>query len=118
MVEDDEPDPWFRPVWDDEPAETEGPLDLRPPPPLPRSLGHPRPVPGTDPALLAVLADAADAWARLDALAAVAPEPVRTGLTTRLTLHEAAGVEEGKAGRGLKPSKSRTRCRRSPSPRS
>jgi hypothetical protein len=48
---------------------------------------------GTDlPGLLAVLADAADALARLDARVATAADAVRAGLLARLALTEAAGL--------------------------
>jgi hypothetical protein len=68
------------------------PLPRRPPPrPVPEA-----PAPdgfvGVDlPALLGPLAAAQDALARLDAMAAAAPEPVREGLIARLAFREAAG---------------------------
>ena len=84
-------DPWFQPVWED------GDDD---PPPLPRRLparpAAPAPAPdgfiGVNfPALLGPLTAAQDALARLDAVAAAAPEPVREGLIARLAFREAAG---------------------------
>jgi hypothetical protein len=84
-------DPWFRPVWED------GDDD---PPPLPR---RPPVRPATQasaldgfagadlPALLGPLTAAQDALARLDAMAAAAPWPVREGLIARLAFREAAG---------------------------
>jgi HTH DNA binding domain len=89
-TEDDEPDPWFRPVWEDD-SETEA-AD-RNPPPLPRrpwSAPAPRTVSPAE-ALLAPLAAAQDALARLDARAEAASDPIRTGLIARLAFREAAG---------------------------
>lgn len=74
----------LHPVWDDLPDDTK---------PLPRrsrsSAAHPEI--GDAKALLAPLAAAQDALARLDARAEAVPAPVRTGLIARLALREAAG---------------------------
>jgi hypothetical protein len=84
----DEPDPWFRPVWED----TDEPDADTPP--------HGRPLPSravpaaaadrTAP-LLGPLAAASAALARLDAMAETVSEPVREGLISRLAYAEAAG---------------------------
>jgi hypothetical protein len=84
-------DPWFRPVWEDGDDDSP-PLPRRPPvrPALhaPAAEG----LLGVDlPSLLGPLAAAQDALARLDAMAAAAPSPVRDGLIARLAFREAAG---------------------------
>jgi hypothetical protein len=83
----DEPDPFLRPAWAD--------FDIDEPPgpvrqPLPRSM---QPAAATHDAagLLAPLAAAAEALARLDAGAALLPEALQEGLVARLTYAEAAG---------------------------
>lgn len=94
---DDEPDPFLRPLWDDEPEEADlagAPL-LRPvwdgdPDALPRPAPRPRAVSDAG-WLLAPLAAAQDALARLDAAAAAAPAPLRQGFVSRLSLREASG---------------------------
>jgi len=92
----DEPDPWFRPVWDDLADETDSPF------PAPRSASSSTRSParspggaargGPDATLLAALATAQEALARLDAMAEMASEPVRAGLIARLAYAEAAGL--------------------------
>ena len=82
------PDELLRPAWEDQPDET-----LADPSPLPRP---PRPAPGRMPGheaadLLAPLAAAQDALARLDARAEAAGPDIRAGLIARLALREAAG---------------------------
>ena len=79
-----EADQSLRPVWEDTPDETDA--DRRPP-----SLSR-RAADGADvDLLLATLADAADALARLDARVAASDETLRVGLLARLALTEAAG---------------------------
>src|SRR6185437_11958427 len=96
--DEEDDDAWFRPVWadaDDEPSADlpAGPRSVSPPAP-PRPSHRPT---GTVPflndaaRLLAPLAQAADALARLDAAAAGATPAIRTGLIARLALREAAG---------------------------
>jgi hypothetical protein len=79
-----------RPAWADTPDETEA--DLAPhrrPPSAPADRAG---LAAADlPVLLATLADAADALARLDARTAAADDAVRAGLLARLALTEAAG---------------------------
>ena len=97
------PDPWFRPVWEDEPDET---VSLAPgqaaagagtPRPLFPSSVASAPVPWASPrpaelpSLLGPLCAAQDALGRLDARAAVAPAAVREGLCARLAWREASG---------------------------
>lgn len=90
---DDDDDLWFRPVWADNDTPDGGKLpgDIPPPPPrrpwLPPT-AHPAGAAGT---LLAPLAAAQDALARLDTRAAAAPAPLRAGLIARLAFREAAG---------------------------
>jgi hypothetical protein len=84
-----DPDPWFRPVWADDDTPDAGDI----PPPPPRRPWQPpaaRPAGDAD-RLLAPLAAAADALARLDARAAAAPAALRAGLIARLAFREAAG---------------------------
>jgi hypothetical protein len=87
---EDPSDPWFRPVWADGDDLMETPPG-RPPrsTPLPGAAitGHT----GNPSALLAALAAAADALARLDAQAALLAPPLQAGLRTRLAYAEAAG---------------------------
>ena len=81
----------LRPVWDEACDDPPGPphpaWDRRPDGPPAR----PRRAPETAENLLAPLAAAQDALARLDARAETAPDPVRRGLLARLALREAAG---------------------------
>jgi hypothetical protein len=90
---DHDADDWlFRPVWEDTPDETETPEPPPRMPPLPRP-ARPADLLGDDAAaLLAPLAAAQDALARLDARAALAPPPLRAGLIARLAFREAAGL--------------------------
>jgi hypothetical protein len=79
------PDPFFRPAWEDAPDETN-------PPRLRRQTAPPGDTPLAEAAaLLAPLALAQDALARLDARAAAAAAPLRDGLIARLAFREAAG---------------------------
>jgi hypothetical protein len=87
----DENDPWFRRVWEDEPADdgsepSRMPARTRPGPPggldVPATL---------TPRLLAPVADASAALARLDARLEAADPAVADGLRARLALREAAG---------------------------
>src|SRR5215213_1657731 len=79
------PDPFFRPSWEDTPDETNQPrLRRHPAPPADA------PIPEAA-ALLAPLALAQDALARLDARAEAAPAPLRDGLIARLAFREASG---------------------------
>jgi hypothetical protein len=79
------PDPLFRPAWEDAPDETN-------PPRLRRRTAPPAAAPIAEAAaLLAPLALAQDALARLDARAEAAPAPLRDGLIARLAFREAAG---------------------------
>jgi hypothetical protein len=88
--EDKDPDPLLRPAWADTPDETEADLVERQPPVGRRDTADP--LAGAElPVLLATLADAADALARLDARAATADDAVREGLIARLALTEAVG---------------------------
>ena len=87
----DPPEAPLRPVWEDEPDETDfsAPRRAIPPQPAPdRQAWLPA---DALPALLVPLCDAQDALARLDSRAAVAPDAVRTGLNARIALAEAAG---------------------------
>src|SRR3954447_4136322 len=77
------PDPFFRPSWEDAPDETEQPHRRRTAPS--------DDLPAGEAALLAPLALAQDALARLDARAEAAPAPLRDGLIARLAFREAAG---------------------------
>lgn len=87
---------WFRPVWADSEAEI---ADAAPPWAPPAAARQPPAAPSArwdrDPRALASLLGpalaATDAFARLDARAGAASEPVREGLIRRLALHEAAG---------------------------
>src|SRR6478735_3714938 len=85
----DEASEWLRPVWADDDADLDAPPLRRPirVPSLPRSVC----TTSTADALLAPLANAAAALARLDAQAESAPPTVQQGLITRLTYAEAAG---------------------------
>jgi hypothetical protein len=81
---EDPPDPWFRPVWDETDATEDVPPGRSPkPPPRPRAIavGHP---PGDPNVLLAALASAADALARLDAQATQLTPALQEGLRCRL----------------------------------
>ncbi|MFL5280209.1 MAG: hypothetical protein ACJ8AW_04245 [Rhodopila sp.] len=82
-------EPWLRPVWEDDEAELDTPPLRRPthPPPLLR----PARTTSTTDTLLAPLANAAAALARLDAAAEAASPAVQQGLIVRLTYAEAAG---------------------------
>src|SRR5436190_21366846 len=86
---DEDPGPLLRPAWADTPDETDGDLGRQ------RSVARRAsadPLAGPElPLLLATLADAADALARLDARVAAADQTVRDGLLARLALTEAAG---------------------------
>jgi hypothetical protein len=88
---DNESDPWFRPVWEDEPAD-----DGNGPPGMFARTG-PGAVGGLDvpatlaPQLLTPVADASAALARLDARLEAADPAVADGLRARLALREAAG---------------------------
>ena len=81
-----ERDPWFRPVWD---GDEDGALEpaARPRPPQYGPAGSA----ADAAALLAPLAAAQDALARLDAKAEAAPPPICEGLVARLVFREAAG---------------------------
>jgi hypothetical protein len=85
----DESDPWFRPVWEDEPAD-----DGNGPPGMFARTG-PGAVGGLDvpatlaPQLLTPVADASAALARLDARLEAADPAVADGLRARLALREA-----------------------------
>ena len=83
---DTEPDPFFTPLDAAETADT--PPVLRP---RRASLPASWPAQADLPALLAPLAAAQDALARLDARAATVPPALRDGLIARLAFHEAAG---------------------------
>src|SRR6201996_3759176 len=89
-ADEDGPDSWFRPVWDDVPDETDEPLPSRSAGPLPRCGAASRPA---DEAahLLGPLAAAADALTRLDAQAAVLAPALPVGLIARLACVESAG---------------------------
>ena len=90
--EDDAPDPWFRPVWEDTPDEAEPALSpLLSRPHLGQGASRQHPYSGEAEALLVPLAEAQDALARLDARAGAAPTPIGDGLIARLALREAAG---------------------------
>ena len=86
-----EAEPLLRPVWDEAPDDPPGPphpaWDRRPD----GAPARPRRAPEAAENLLAPLAAAQDALARLDARAETAPDPVRRGLIARLALREAAG---------------------------
>jgi hypothetical protein len=88
----EQPDPWFRPVWDDLIDETEIA-------PLPRLAARP---PATrfspDGNLPGALAAAHDALARLDAMAEIVPPDIQAGLITRLSYAEAAGLIAARGG--------------------
>jgi hypothetical protein len=81
-----ERDPWFRPVWD---GDEDGALEpaVRPRPPQYGPAG----TAADAAALLAPLAAAQDALARLDAKTEAASPPIREGLVARLVFREAAG---------------------------
>ena len=86
MGEQDEDAAWFRAPWED--------LDDDTPLPAWRPVRSTADGPawlGALGSLLGPLCAAQDALARLDAAAALAPEPVRAGLIARLALREAAG---------------------------
>ena len=86
MGEQDEDAAWFRAPWED--------LDDDTPLPAWRPVRSTADGPawlGAVASLLGPLCAAQDALARLDAAAALAPEPVRAGLIARLALREAAG---------------------------
>jgi ribosomal protein S25 len=87
--DEDAPDPLLRPAWAATPDET----DADRLPTRRQVSGHDgAPLAHADlPVLLATLADAADALARLDARVAAADEAIRDGLLARLALTEAAG---------------------------
>jgi hypothetical protein len=87
---------WLRPVWEDDEEELDAPL-LRRPTHAPALL-RPTRATSTSDALLAPLAGAAAALARLDAAAEAASPAVQQGLIARLTYAEAAGWL---AGQGL-----------------
>src|SRR4051812_17530112 len=80
---------WLRPVWADDAADLDTPPLHRPTgsPPRPRRAA----ATATSEALLAPLAHAAAALARLDAAAEAASPAVQQGLIARLTYAEAAG---------------------------
>ncbi|HET8997574.1 MAG TPA: hypothetical protein VFN42_12975, partial [Acetobacteraceae bacterium] len=78
-------DPLLHPAWDDLPDE------ITPPAPPLRSRSAPTHRAADAHGLLAPLAAAQDALARLDASAEAAPDPIRIGLIARLALREAAG---------------------------
>src|SRR3954471_12217917 len=82
-------DPWLRPVWADDAADLDTPPWHRSPgsPPRPRRAAATE----TSEALLAPLARAAAALARLDAAADAASPAVQQGLVARLAYAEAAG---------------------------
>src|SRR4051812_28760700 len=77
-------DDWGRPVWEDEADEARE--DLLPRALVPSGTGR-----GAEQALLAPLATAVEAVARLDARAGCASDRVAEGLRRRLALREAAG---------------------------
>jgi HTH DNA binding domain len=77
-------DDWGRPVWEDEADEAREDL-------LPRTLAHGGTGRDTEQTLLAPLATAVEAVARLDARAGCASDRVAEGLRRRLALREAAG---------------------------
>ena len=79
---------WLRPVWADDDADLDTPPLRRPILPLPSSA---RTTTTATDALLAPLATAAAALARLDAQAEAASPAVQQGLIARLTYAEAAG---------------------------
>jgi hypothetical protein len=86
----DDADHSLRPAWEDTPDETDVDRNLR------RPIGPTQPgrdlLAGPDPSiLLATLAEASDALARLDARAAAVDDAIREGLHARLALTEAAG---------------------------
>lgn len=88
-AEEDGPDPWFRPVWEDLPDESDiPPLTL--PTRSPRTPALPRSKHGADPLLLP-LETAAAALARLDSQAELLPLPLQQGLVARMAYAEAAG---------------------------
>jgi hypothetical protein len=89
--DDDTADARLRPPWEDTPDETDADRLPRRRPVLPAGSGS-DPLAGADlSVLLATLADATDALARLDARVATAADAVRDGLLVRLALAEAAG---------------------------
>jgi hypothetical protein len=93
----EEPDHWFRPVWEDLEDETEAsaprPLSRFPPrPQTPKAAG------GTEENLLGPLAAAQDALARLDAMAELISPDLRAGLIARLSYTEAAGLLAARGG--------------------
>ena len=88
--DEDTADERLRPPWEDTPDETDA--DRLPRRRNPPASGDGDWLAGADlPVLLAALADAADALARLDARVATAAAAVRDGLLARLALTEAAG---------------------------
>ncbi len=84
-LDQEEADNPLRPVWEDTPDETDA--DCRPEPGSP---SHVAGITGMD-LLLATLADASDALARLDARVAASDTAIHEGLRARLALTEAAG---------------------------
>ena len=85
----EDPDNPLRPVWEDTPDETDA--DRRPRHGTAPGAGARDPLAGSAPLLLAPLAEASDALARLDARTAATDDGVREGLLARLALREAAG---------------------------
>ena len=83
--DEDERDPFFAPVWEQEPDAPGIPLARRP-----RPAASPLPDTGLLD-LLVPLCEAQDVLARLDARAAVAPPAILEGLLNRMALAEAAG---------------------------
>ena len=89
-ADEDTADEWLRPPWEDTPDETDA--DRLPRRRNPPASGDGDWLVGTDlPVLLASLADASDALARLDARVTAADRAIRAGLLARLALTEAAG---------------------------
>src|SRR5689334_9295420 len=80
----DEDDDWGRPVWEDEADEAREDL-------LSRTPAHGGAGRGSEQALMAPLATAVEAMARLDARAGCASDRVVDGLRRRLALRDAAG---------------------------
>jgi hypothetical protein len=86
-AEEDEPDPWFRPVWEDLPDESDIPpltLPTRSPSVFNRTKKS------VDPLLLP-LETATAALSRLDSQAELLPLPLQQGLVARMAYAEAAG---------------------------
>ena len=92
---DSEPDPWFRPVWEDLEDETAAPLPLPCFLPLPAAAHSLR---DADATLLGKLAVAQDALSRLDAMAEMVSPELRDGLIARLAFAEAAGLLAARGG--------------------